>query len=44
MCQRYYHVPQDLLLPGPNANVLVILDELGATNTAQPTLVVSTNQ
>jgi len=44
MCQRYYFVPPDLLLPGTNANVLVVADVEGITNMTTATLVVTTLQ
>jgi hypothetical protein len=43
MCQRYYSIPFDLLLPGPGANMLVVLDEMGATNVSAIALAVSFN-
>ena len=43
MCQRYYPIPFDLLLPGPAANTLLLLDELGVSNVSQVGWVVSEN-
>lgn len=43
MCQRFYPIPFDLLLPGVNANTLVILDELGVSNISQVGFAVSEN-
>ena len=41
MCQRYYSIPPDLLLPGAGANFLVVLDELGPTNVSAVSLAIS---
>jgi hypothetical protein len=41
MCQRFYPIPSDLLLPGAGANLLVLLDELGPTNVGAVSLAVS---
>lgn len=43
MCQRFYPLPFDYLLPGPGANSLVVLDELGVTNASAVALAVSAN-
>lgn len=43
MCQRFYPIPFDLLLPGAGANTLVLLDELGVTNASAVVLAVSAN-
>jgi len=43
MCQRFYSIPLDLLLPGEGANTLVLLDELGASNISAVALAVSAN-
>jgi hypothetical protein len=40
MCQRFYSIPGDVLLPGPDANLLVLLDELGPTNVSAVALAV----
>ena len=41
MCQRYYAIPPDLLRPGADANLLVLIDELGPTNVGAVSLAVS---
>jgi hypothetical protein len=43
MCQRYYSIPFDLLLPGEGANALVLLDEMGAPNVSAISLAMSSN-
>lgn len=43
MCQRFYPIPFDLLVPGVDTNSLVVLDELGATNVSAVALAVSAN-
>ena len=42
MCQRYYPIPFDILKVGA-PNMLVVLDELGATNLSATTFAVSMN-
>jgi hypothetical protein len=44
MCQRYYFVPPDVLLPGANANQLVVADVEGITNASAATLAVTVLQ
>jgi len=43
MCQRFYSIPFDLLLPGAGANSLVLLDELGAPDVSAVALALSSN-
>ena len=41
LCQRYYHIPPDVLLASPATNVLTVFDAEGAPNLASVRLVLS---